>query len=352
MNKILLVYEDYADLMNVEASLKKIGFDVLGVTNEYSLSEQVLSFNPEVVVANGRVGGKVASLGVGKRLKEMSRWPGKVVLIFPANGKPTTQDLTKIRTDLMLEAPVPPLRLIQVLAKLLGHDEAQLLERLNKIIHSENAGPAGSFTLNSGKGVASSGNDRFFVGGGAGFGAEGTGPGGKENDIFRIHGENEEGAGSADVSGGAEEDGLFARLKNAKDLYSEENPTVAGAEKEELFPDVDMQALEAELEGKKPVTGAEAAEEKPVSFDLRQKDSETEAQLALREELKKAQDSVSERVAKYSKLTESVQLAPLSTVRRVETRRRQRDLTKEWDPEKIKDLDELRREFTKALFKK
>ena len=95
MNKILLVYEDYTDLMSVEATLKKVGFDVIGLSSEYSVAEQMLSFNPDVVVGSGR-GGKVSSLGVGKRLKEMSRWQGKAILIFPANFKPTPQELLKI----------------------------------------------------------------------------------------------------------------------------------------------------------------------------------------------------------------------------------------------------------------
>ena len=107
MNKILLVYEDYADLMAVESTLKRVGFDVVSVSSEYSLQQQMLAFNPDVVVGAGR-GGKVSSLGVGKRLKEMARWHGKSVLIFPANFKPSPQDLIKIRVDMILEAPVLP----------------------------------------------------------------------------------------------------------------------------------------------------------------------------------------------------------------------------------------------------
>ena len=149
MNKILLVYEDYADLMNVESTLKKVGFDVIGLTNEYTVAEQVLAFNPDLVVGSGR-GGKVSSLGVGKRLKEMHRWQGKSVLIFPAKFKPEPQDLIRIRVDMMLEAPVPALRLIQVSGKLLNHDEAVLLERLNKTASTDSAQKASSSSTSAG----------------------------------------------------------------------------------------------------------------------------------------------------------------------------------------------------------
>ena len=130
-SKILLVYEEYSEMMTTQAILQKVGFDVLGISTEYTLSENVLSFNPDVVVAFGRAG-KVTTIGAGRRLREMTRWQGKVVLILPAGYKPNPQDFAKIRADMLLEAPVPSLRLMQILGKMLGYDEALLQERLAK----------------------------------------------------------------------------------------------------------------------------------------------------------------------------------------------------------------------------
>ncbi|HRO68711.1 MAG TPA: hypothetical protein PL182_14150, partial [Pseudobdellovibrionaceae bacterium] len=83
MNKVLLAYEDYSEMLTIQSVLKKVGFDVLTTSSEFSLSEQVLSFNPEIIIGYGK-GPKVSTLGVGRRLKDMPRWTGRVILIFPA----------------------------------------------------------------------------------------------------------------------------------------------------------------------------------------------------------------------------------------------------------------------------
>ncbi|MNL62627.1 hypothetical protein D3C87_1866620 [compost metagenome] len=57
-------------------------------------------------------------------------------------------------------------------------------------------------------------------------------------------------------------------------------------------------------------------------------------------------------MARYAEMTKDVNVAPKSTVTRVEARRRQKALVADWDADNLNKLDDLRREFTKALFKK
>ncbi len=42
-----------------------MGFDVIGLSSEYAVTEQIVAFNPDLVVGAGR-GGKVSSLGSRK----------------------------------------------------------------------------------------------------------------------------------------------------------------------------------------------------------------------------------------------------------------------------------------------
>src|SRR5690349_733716 len=98
MSKVLLIYEDYTELNSVQIVLKKVGFDCLGISSEFTTQQQVLQFNPDIVIAFGK-GPKVSSVSVGRRLKEMPRWGGRAVLIFPAGFKPRAEDLIKIRMD-------------------------------------------------------------------------------------------------------------------------------------------------------------------------------------------------------------------------------------------------------------
>ena len=337
MNKILLVYEDYADLMSVESTLKKVGFDVIGLSSEYSVAEQMLSFNPDVVVGSGK-GGKVSSLGVGKRLKEMGRWQGKSVLIFPANFKPAPQDLIKIRVDMILEAPVAPLRLLQVLAKLLGHDEAVLLERLNKAIHMES--PQKTQATNVG-GKFTSEAEAIYVKGSA----DESNPDGS----FKLDNESQEGSQSFDLNTENKEDkkeGMRFRFgERMNEADRDDSPTADSGEA--AFPDVDLKSLERELLG----GGTPEVERVDVVTEFPSEMLPPEQEMA-RAELEKAQAKLAERMKKYSALVADVNVAPKSTLTRVETRRRQRDIVADWDKKNINELDELRREFTKALFKK
>jgi hypothetical protein len=57
--------------------------------------------------------------------------------------------------------------------------------------------------------------------------------------------------------------------------------------------------------------------------------------------------------SKYDKFVEGVKINKASsTLSRTETKKRQTELAKEWDFDKIKEIDKLKQEFAKALFKK
>ncbi|WP_413584626.1 hypothetical protein [Bdellovibrio sp. HCB274] len=343
MSKVLLVYEDYADLMSVESTLKKVGFDVIGLSSEYAISDQIISFNPDVVVGSGK-GAKVSSLGVGKRLKEMSRWGGKAVLIFPTNFKPAPQDLIKIRVDMILESPVAPLRIVQVLAKLMGQDEGVLLERLNKASHLEAPGAKqATASAAPGGGVKfATDKEAIFV--------KGTSPEDQETPAgvgFNI--EQESQGEGADFTLNNEEETEIPRFKFGAKFQTADKDAGSEAEATNEFPDVDLKALERELLGG-GAPEVEKVEEKPTP--AASTPEAEEAPSKARQELEKSSAKLAERMQKYAKLVEDVKVAPVSTITRVESRKRQIDIASEWDQESIKDLDKLRQAFTKALFKK
>lgn len=131
MKKILLVFEDYSELTSTEVYLKKIGFDVIGISNEMIISEQLLTFNPDILVAFGK-GQRVNTLNIGIKMKDQRKFHGKVVLIMPPGFRPSPQDIIKLRMDAALEAPIDPMRLIQTLAKLGKLDTVTLTEKLRK----------------------------------------------------------------------------------------------------------------------------------------------------------------------------------------------------------------------------
>jgi len=145
--------------------LKKIGFDVLGITSEFSLPEQLLAFNPQIVIGQGR-SPKISTSGVGRRLRESQRWDGQSILIFFADAKPQPTEILKMRMDVGLEHPVAPTQLVQVISQLAGLDSNQLLD---KLIKSMNADGSIREPDSSREGsTTQSGSDSVFVSGSSG----------------------------------------------------------------------------------------------------------------------------------------------------------------------------------------
>jgi DNA-binding NtrC family response regulator len=136
MKKVLLVFDDYNELTATEVYLKKVGFDVVGISNESKLADQLLIFNPDIVVANGRTQ-MVSSLSVGQKLRDNHKFTGKAVIIVPQGFTATPQDMARSRIDAAIEAPVQPVRLIQVLAKFSNQDAALLIDKYKKATRSE-----------------------------------------------------------------------------------------------------------------------------------------------------------------------------------------------------------------------
>lgn len=396
MNKILLVYEDYADLISVEGALKKVGFDVIGLSSEYAIAEQILAFNPDLVVGAGR-GGKVSSLGVGKRLKEMTRWTGKAVLIFSANVKPAPQDLIRLRADMILEAPVANTRLVQVIGRMLGHDETTLLERLNKSMQIDSSQKSSMVSTSGGKSISE--GEAIYVKGTLESSSDGDLIGSEEGlETEKIVDEESYGFTLNPEQQGRKVSFKFGdRVSEAGEQKAVSGDDEVGAA--EAFPDVDLKALEKELMGggtpeveritevpedieeKEELKSSDdvethaeglkssvaATESEPVSdhslpeapmesegvlLESLLGEEEQEIQLRAQQDLQNAEKGLSERIEKYSKMVADVKVSPKSSLTRVETRRRQRQLVTDWDSENINEIDKLRREFTKALFKK
>lgn len=290
MLKILLVYDDFQELTNVEMMLKKIGFDVVGITSEFSLAEQLLAFNPQLVVAQGQ-STKVSSSGVGKRLRESLRWDGHSVLIFYPNAKPSPADILKMRMDVGLEYPVEPTKMVQVLAQLGGLDSNHLLDKLIKNMAQDTSATSAASTATS---FSERRDDSVLVSGGkrdveSGMTLKG---GNAENPTFPLA--PNEGEGPA---------------KNPFELKDVQDPL--------------LQELENLLQKK---TLAPTAPPPMINDPLR--------------------------AEKYNKVLGTLAPVSLSALRRREAKSRMRDMVKDISQESLRNQDDLRREFVKALFKK
>ena len=105
MDRILIAVDNNAFAGHLEMTLRKVGYDIENTSTEYNLSEKLLSFNPDIIIAKGN-SPRLSALNIGRKLKETIKFAGKVVLVIATNQKLSPQDLAAIRTDLMLFEPI------------------------------------------------------------------------------------------------------------------------------------------------------------------------------------------------------------------------------------------------------
>lgn len=319
MDRVLLVYEDISEVAHVEATLRKVGFDIESIPNDYNLSEKLLSLNPDVIVAHGR-GVRFNTMNVGKRLKESYRYTGKVVLIFPQGSNPTQAELIKVRLDVMIMAPVSTIKLAKVLLKLTGRNQENVIDKLTRIAQTD-------LTFRSQENSLMAGTGKSI-----------------DSELIYLSNENE----ANEIKYVSENSPELANI-----LVS---PSGAQAQQEVEAKNVAGEPSHQEKIGDKP--GApEGADE---FADLFSPHSEGDAnKQRIMQSLQKAKESLTLRVAAYQKALEVAeeqaileglpQPAPKGPLSKQEARKKQKELLKDLDADELKRQDANRREFAVAL---
>ncbi len=408
MLKILLVYDDFQELTSVELILKKIGFDVVGITSEFSLAEQLLSFNPQIIVAQGRTA-KVSTANVGRRLRESVRWDGQSVLVFYPNAKPQATELLKIRMDVGLEYPVEPTKLVQVLAQLGSLDANQLLDKLIKSMTPDAANSSNKESTSfsnrtesesvfvSGGGKAQDANQKIGglnssmdaksiltgtntsqdakskLGGAAGTAEaksriDGAGSSDSESGNSNVGGSSGSDQSRALKSGldsNSSKQNIFGNFDSSSDGLKNpkgNNTTEKGGP---LFPlnkssdENSATNVGGKLSNKNndPDNLKNSSDANPFSLDKPQQDpfmNELENHLQNKPDLSLNPPAIqdSARNKKYNEYMKSIPIQQLASIKRREAKLRLKDLIKDLDDSDLKDQDVLRREYVKALFKK
>lgn len=136
MDRVLLINDDIQYAAHLEMALRKVGFDIETISNEFNLSEKLLTFNPDFIIAKGS-SNRVSTLSVGKKLKESSKFQGKLVLVFSESQRPPPEELIKLRMDLLLFEPISTLRLVCQLVSLTKLDKDAVIDKLFRFAHTD-----------------------------------------------------------------------------------------------------------------------------------------------------------------------------------------------------------------------
>ena len=147
MIKIMLVVDDYNEMTFLETFLKKLGFDVLGLSKDTGVTERLLGFPAEVMLMSAR-GKMVDGIQLMKKVKK-SNPSVKLVLLHPQQAPPQLTDVERFRLDGLVELPTDPTKLIHLLARLGRMDADVLLEKYAKLSQankSKDADPRWNYT--------------------------------------------------------------------------------------------------------------------------------------------------------------------------------------------------------------
>ncbi|MCC6276877.1 MAG: hypothetical protein IT289_03050 [Oligoflexia bacterium] len=131
MKKILLCIEDYNELLFLEGLLKKLGFDIESIRNEAALSEKVIGFSPDVVIATGD-GNKVQGQRVSKKVKKKDSGP-KLILLFPRLKLRNQNLLSQYTADAAVETPLNPRSIINSVCQVAGIDVDLITQKFEKL---------------------------------------------------------------------------------------------------------------------------------------------------------------------------------------------------------------------------
>lgn len=131
MRKILLVMEDYSEMVFVETILKKLGFDCIGAQNETGLADKILGFTPHLVIADA-FGKKVGGLQLGQKIKKIKGYP-KLMLVLTPPQRVDQDDMQRLNVDSTINRPIHPADLLKSIGQVLDLDTQLLKKKMEKM---------------------------------------------------------------------------------------------------------------------------------------------------------------------------------------------------------------------------
>jgi len=136
MLRVLMVLEDYGELMFLQTVLKKIGFDVDSTQNPRKFSDSLLTMNPDVLVMTA-LGKRIRGVDLVPQVKKNRGIP-KIILI--RNGAVSKEVYKELDIEAWIDSPVGAPDLLDKIAELSGLNKQLLQDKLLKLRINEDAG--------------------------------------------------------------------------------------------------------------------------------------------------------------------------------------------------------------------
>jgi CheY-like chemotaxis protein len=131
MRKILLVIEEYQELVALENLLRRIGFDVLSVSKDMLITDALARFAPDIVIASFK-GRAVDGAKVAARFRKNSPTTRIALTCAKNNASSITPEVQEL-VDAFIMLPAQPHNVIRVVCGLGQLDFAPILAKYQKI---------------------------------------------------------------------------------------------------------------------------------------------------------------------------------------------------------------------------
>lgn len=115
MPRILLILDDYNEMLYLQTLLKKLGFDVDSLTNTRNFSDSLLAFNPKFLIMTAQ-GKKVNGVELTKFVSKRQGSP-RVILLKPSTQSFSNGELMDTMIDKVMETPVNIVKLLKCFAE-------------------------------------------------------------------------------------------------------------------------------------------------------------------------------------------------------------------------------------------
>ena len=131
MLRVLLVLEDYGEMLFLQTLLKKMGFDVDGMQNPRSLNDHILSLNPDILVMTA-FGKRVNGFELAGGLKRSRGLPRVILMHTMGTRTPPTPHV-----EGWMVSPTTAMDFLRVISSIGGIDFKQVEDKYQKL----NLGP-------------------------------------------------------------------------------------------------------------------------------------------------------------------------------------------------------------------
>lgn len=131
MRKILLVIDEYRELVAIENLLRRVGFDVLSVGKDILVNDALAGFLPDIVIVTMK-GRAVDGVKVSSRVRKLTPAP-RVAFVTGIDNAAASAVEQKLFTDAVIALPLQPVAVIRTVAQLSNLDPNPLIGKFQKL---------------------------------------------------------------------------------------------------------------------------------------------------------------------------------------------------------------------------